>query len=45
MRPIRKDAHYATNDESRLIAYALIVAQETLEDIEHSTYSEPVSYP
>ena len=44
-RTIRKPAHYATDDESGLIAYALIVAQETTQGIEPSTYFEAISCP
>ena len=42
---IRKPSHYATNDESWLIAYALTVAQETPKGIEPSTYSKAISCP
>ena len=44
-RTIRKPAHYATNDESGLIAYVVAVAHETLEGVEISTYSEAIFYP
>jgi len=44
-RTIRKPAHYAIDNGSGLIAYALIVAQETLEGIKPSTCSEAISCP
>ena len=44
-RTIRQPAHYTTNDESGLIAYALVVAHEIPEGVEPSTYSEAISYP
>jgi len=44
-RTIRKPAHYSTNSEHGLIAYALAVAQEIPEGIEPSTNSEANSYP
>jgi len=44
-RTIRKPACYTIDDESRLIAYALAIAQETPEGIEPSTYLEAISCP
>ena len=45
MKNYQKPARYATDGDSGLIAYALVVAQETLEGVEPSTYSEAISCP
>jgi len=44
-RTIRRAARYVTDGESRMIAYALAVAQEISEDMEPSTYLEAISCP
>jgi len=42
-REIRRPAHY--NDDAGLIAYAISVAEEVLEGVEPSTYTEAISCP
>jgi len=44
-RTVRRPARYATDDESGMIAYALVVAQEISEGIKPSTYLEAISCP
>ena len=44
-KTIRKPTRYSADNEDGLIAYTLVVAQEVLEGIEPSTYSEASSCP